>query len=99
MQHRLSRMPPESYANAARAFDWATVHDALGWAAGEQVSLGTSIVDRHAESGRVALISIGRDGSEQHLGYRELADASSRFANLLRRLGVGPGDRVASLMP
>ncbi len=89
----------EPYQDVARSFDWAKVHDALGWAAREKVSLGTAIVDRHAAGGRVALIWVGRDGTARRLSYRELSDASNRFANMLRRLGVRPGARVAGLMP
>ena len=92
-------MLAESYAELVQSFDWATVHEALGWKPGEKVSLGASIVDRHADSGRVALISIGAEGAERRFTYRHLAEASNRFANLLRRIGVQPGDRVAGLMP
>ena len=92
-------MSSESYADAVQAFDWSTVHEALGWEPDEKVSLGTSIVDRHAASERVALICVGLDGTERRLTYRELSQASNRFANLLQRLGVEPGDRVAGLMP
>ncbi len=92
-------MSSESYTDVVRAFDWSTVHEALGWKPGEKVSLGASIVDRHAASERVALICVGPDGTERRLTYRELSEASNRFANLLRRLGVEPGDRVAGLMP
>jgi len=88
-----------NYTDATRSFDWAHVHEALGWQQREAVSLGTSIVDRHVGSDRTALIVIGRDGSEKRLSYRELSEASNRFANVLRRLGVKPGDRVAGLMP
>lgn len=88
-----------NYTDATRSFDWAHVHEALGWQPREAVSLGTSIVDRHVGSDRTALIVIGRDGSEKRLSYRELSEASNRFANVLRRLGVKPGDRVAGLMP
>jgi acetyl-CoA synthetase len=89
----------ESYTDAVRAFDWSAVYEALGWKSGEKVSLGTSIVDRHAASERMALVCLGPDGSERRLTYRELSEASNRFANLLQRLGVEPGDRVAGLMP
>ena len=89
----------ESYAAAIESFDWAQAHEALGWKAGEKVSLGASIVDRHAGTDRTALIAIDRDGSERRLSYRELSEASNRFANLLRREGVVAGDRVAGLMP
>ena len=92
-------MPSESYADVVRAFDWSTVHEALGWKPGEKVSLGASIVDRHAASERVALICVGPNGTERRLTYRELSEASNCFANLLQRLGVEPGDRVAGLMP
>jgi acetyl-CoA synthetase len=92
-------MLPESYTDVVRAFDWSTVQEALGWKPGEKVSLGSSIVDRHAASERVALICVGPGENERRLTYRELSEASNRFANLLRRLGVEPGDRVAGLMP
>jgi acetyl-CoA synthetase len=92
-------MPSESYTDAVQAFDWSTVDEALGWKPNEKVSLGASIVDRHAESGRVALICVGPDGAERRLTHRDLSEASNRFANLLQRLGVEPGDRVAGLMP
>src|SRR5437868_14774927 len=92
-------MSAESYADAVRAFHWSTVHKALGWNPAEKVSLGESIVDRHAGGERIALICVGSDGTEHRVTYRELSEASNRFANLLRRQGVEPGDRVAGLMP
>jgi acetyl-CoA synthetase len=92
-------MPAKSYAEAVKAFDWAQVHAALGWTSDAPVSLGHAIVDRHAASGRPALISIAEDGSEQRLSYAELATHSDRFAAVLQALGVRPGDRVAGLMP
>jgi acetyl-CoA synthetase len=92
-------MSSENYTDVVRAFDWSMVQEALAWQPGEKVSLGASIVDRHAASDRVALICVASDGRERRLSYRELSEASNRFANLLQRLGVEPGDRVAGLMP
>ena len=92
-------MPSENYTDAIQAFDWSAVYEALGWEPDRKVSLGDSIVDRHAATERVALICVGLDGTERRLTYRELSQASNRFANLLQRLGVEPGDRVAGLMP
>ena len=60
-------MRDESYHDVARAFDWAKVHEDLGWAGREMVSLGTAIVDRHAAGERVALIWVGRDGTVRQL--------------------------------
>jgi acetyl-CoA synthetase len=92
-------MPVETYREAVAKFDWIQVRNALGWKEGEPVSLGASIVDRHVDNDRVALIAIDLAGNERRLTYRDLSEASNRFANLLRRLGVAPGDRVAGLMP
>jgi len=92
-------MEIESYSDAVASFDWRVVHDALGWKPSEKISLGYSIVDRHAESGRVALIVVDKDGGERCYSYKELSEASNRFAGILRELGVNPGDRVAGFMP
>ncbi|MBR1122602.1 AMP-binding protein [Bradyrhizobium lablabi] len=92
-------MPAETYAEAVAKFDWAKVRKALGWKDGEKVSLGNSIVDRHADSGRLALIAVDLAGNERRLTYKDLSEASNRFANLLRSLDISPGDRVAGLMP
>ncbi len=92
-------MPAETYQDAVANFDWGKVRAALGWGDEGPVSLGHAIVDRHIGSDRVALIAVDAAGGERRFGYRELSEASNRFANLLRNLGVVPGDRVAGLMP
>lgn len=92
-------MASEHYLETVRSFDWRRARRALGWSDEAAVSLGNAIVDRHAASGRVALISVAADGVETRMTFGELASASNRFANLLTRLGIGPGDRVAGLMP
>lgn len=59
-------------------------------------------VDRHlAERGdKTAIIWEGDDPSvSEHISYRQLHHEVSRFANGLKKLGVGKGDRVAIYMP
>ncbi len=89
----------ESWAEAYRTFDWAASFAALGWRADGPVNLGWTLADRHGESGRVALRWFGRDGRAREVAFDELTEATGRFANLLRALGVGKGDRVAGYMP
>jgi acetyl-CoA synthetase len=63
------------------------------------VSLGETIVDRHAAAGGLALSWIGKDGSRARYTFDDLRRLSNRCANLLRAHGVGPGDRVAGFLP
>lgn len=92
-------MPRSAYREALRAFDWKDVRGDLGWPESGKVSLATSILDRHAAKTTPALIWIGTDSTERRFSYRELSEASSRFANALQQHGIRPGDRVAGLMP
>jgi acetyl-CoA synthetase len=58
-------------------------------------------VDRHVAEGRgdtVAIRCVAEDGAVEDLTYADLAARTSRFANVLARLGVEKGDRVMSLL-
>ena len=60
-------------------------------------------VDRHVAAGRGDQKAIIYDspitGNAASLTYAELQTATARFAGMLRRLGVGAGDRVIIYMP
>src|SRR5258705_10766355 len=89
-RQRDTPMRREPYSEAVRTFDWDGVRAALGWSGRGEVSLATSIVDRHVGRDAPALIWIGKDGIDRRIGYRELSEASSRFANVLQRHGLRP---------
>jgi len=55
--------------------------------------------DRHAVTGKVALYWEGKDGRSDSYTFADLQELSARFANFLRARGIGPGDRVAGLLP
>jgi acetyl-CoA synthetase len=55
--------------------------------------------DRHAGSNKVALSWEDKDGHSTTYTFDELQALSARFANFLREQGIGPGDRVAALLP
>jgi acetyl-CoA synthetase len=88
-----------TYRDACRAFHWEDSARALGWAAGEPVSLGHTIVDRHAGAGRPALRWLGKRGEDRTYSFDELAELTARFAAVLRARGVEPGDRIAGFLP
>ena len=67
----------------------------------EHFNFGFDVIDRWAEDHtKLALISVSPDGlqAEKHT-FWELKVGSNRFANLLRGLGVGKGDRVLIMLP
>jgi acetyl-CoA synthetase len=55
--------------------------------------------DRHAGGDRVALYWEGVDGSSSVHTFAEFRDDAARFANFLNSQGIGPGDRVAVMLP
>ena len=88
------------YHDEYRSFDWTSVLHELGWGDAERsINLGHTIIDRHASSNQIALYWFGKDGSSATLTYRDLKIMSDKFANLLRSLGVGKGDRIAGVLP
>jgi acetyl-CoA synthetase len=72
------------------------------WFVGGRLNATVSTLDRHVYGDRrnkVALIWVGEDGDEQTYTYNRLYREVNRFANALKRLGVGKGDRVVLYMP
>ncbi len=72
------------------------------WFAGGRLNFSESCLDQNLEAGRAeapAVIAESDDGGVRTTSYRALADEVGRFANALRRLGVGQGDRVGVLLP
>ena len=70
--------------------------------AGSSVPLAALLCDHHADAQRgpaAALLHETAAGHTSRLSYVELQEHSKRFATVLRSLGVGRGDRVATLLP
>jgi len=55
--------------------------------------------DRHAHTDKVALCWEGTDGRSATYTFADLQTLSARFANFLHGQGIGPGDRVAGMLP
>jgi acetyl-CoA synthetase len=97
-------VPPNllDYERARAQFSWAAARAELaGLPGGRGLNIAHEAVDRHAAGplrDRVALRFLGAAGGRRELTYGALAEASSRFANALRAVGVGKGDRVFALL-
>jgi acetyl-CoA synthetase len=92
----------DDYAAARAAFSWDDARRALdGLPGGRGLNIAHEAVDRHAAGAardRVAVRWMRRDGRVDEATYGQLAAATNRFANVLASLGIGPGDRVFTLL-
>jgi acetyl-CoA synthetase len=109
---RVIRKHPESWKPPPHVLDYEDAYRRFSWEAARQTELsglpdeaGLNIaheaVDRHAagpRADRVALRWLGRRGERRELSYRDLARESNRFANVLRAIGISPGERVFALL-
>jgi acetyl-CoA synthetase len=98
---RAAGVPDPRRARAELAWAGARA-DLDGLPGGAGLNIAHEAVDRHAadpiRAGRVALRHLDRAGLAHDITYRDLAADTARFANLLTRLGVAPGERVFTLL-
>ncbi len=98
------------WAEQAGALDWFRPWDSVlewelpfaRWFDGGTLNVSYNCIDRHVAAGRgdkVAFHWEGEPGDTRTISYGQLLVDVSRFANILRGLGVGRGDRVAIYMP
>jgi acetyl-CoA synthetase len=86
--------------------EWHTILDwdlpFARWFVGGRLNVSYNCLDRHVEAGhgqKVAYHWEGEPGDHRTITYAGLLDEVQRFANVLKDLGVGRGDRVAIYMP
>jgi acetyl-CoA synthetase len=98
-----SATPPRlgDYERARRDFSWERARAMLSGLPGGGLNIAYEAIDRHVRAGmgeKLALRWIGKDDRIQDFSYEALRRATNRFANLLVRLGLKPGDRVFTLL-
>jgi acetyl-CoA synthetase len=105
-----SDVPPNlrDYARDVAGFSWEAARAELdGLPGGRGLNIAHEAVDRHAagqSSAKIALRCLAkRDATGRsavvELSYADLKTATNRFANVLRGLEVGKGDRVFAMAP
>jgi acetyl-CoA synthetase len=89
------------YGRTCADFSWSRARDQLdGLPNGRGLNIAHEAVDRHAAGARrnrVALRWLSKDGTRRDFTYAGLREETSRFANVLKSLGVGKGDPVVVL--
>src|SRR5215210_6147767 len=81
--------------------DYDRLVAAFRWEIPERYNIGVDVCDRWAaaEPERPAILEVAPGGEVTVTTYGALRACSNRLANVLRARGVGPGDRVAVLLP
>jgi acetyl-CoA synthetase len=89
------------YARTCADFSWGEAERGLSKLPGNGgLNIAYECVDRHASSprrDRLALRWLSKSGEARDITYDGLRRLTNRFANVLRGLGVGKGDRVFAL--
>ncbi|MCK5826464.1 MAG: acetate--CoA ligase [Desulfuromusa sp.] len=89
------------YHKACADFSWDDVQNELdGLPDGRGLNIAYEAVDRHVKNGegeKTALRWLGKGGQIKNFTYADLEEQTNRFANVLRLLKIGKGERVFSL--
>ena len=106
------RDPEAFWRQAAQAIEWDVeptriLDDSTAplyrWFPDARLNTCVNAVDRHVAAGHGSRVAIAYDspvtGNAEQWTYAELLDVTSRFAGVLRDLGVQAGDRVVIYMP
>ncbi|HEX6058965.1 MAG TPA: acetate--CoA ligase [Gemmatimonadaceae bacterium] len=107
---RASRDPEGYWAERARELDWFEPWTKVlewtpphaKWFVGGKLNASVNCLDRHVKTARrnkAALVWEGEPGDRRTLTYWDLYIEVSKFANVLRELGVKKGDVVAIYLP
>ncbi|HMQ03681.1 MAG TPA: acetate--CoA ligase [Pyrinomonadaceae bacterium] len=102
--------PAAFWARQAGSLDWYRRWDTVlewnepfaKWFVGGKLNISYNCLDRHLATWRknkAAIIWEGEPGEQQTLTYLQLHGEVCRFANVLKKLGIKTGDRVALYMP
>lgn len=86
-----------------QVLEWDFQKPEVKWFVHGKLNITENCLDRHLDTrgNKIALIWEPNDPKErfERLTYRELYNRVNRFANVLKRNGVGKGDRVCIYMP
>ena len=107
---RAARDPEAFWAQQARELEWSTPFTKVlewnapwaKWFLGGKLNASVNCLDRHLRGPRrnkAALIWEGEPGDTRTFTYWDLHREVCKFGNVLRRLGVNRGDRVAIYLP
>jgi len=89
------------YEQAYNTFQWNYLEQEMGLSPAGTWNIAVEAVDHHADGTRKhkAALRFFNGRVEDNLTYLQLKLLTNRFANVLRKFGVRPGERVALFLP
>ena len=107
---RSIKEPEGFWAEEARKLDWYKTWDKVldweppyaKWFVGGRLNASFQCIDRHVKTWRKSKVAIyweGETGETRVCSYSTLFRNVNRIASVLKKLGVGKGDRVALYLP
>ncbi len=102
--------PEEFWAGAAESLHWFKKWERVlewnephaKWFVGGTLNVSYNCIDRHLKTNRrnkAAIIWEGETGETRTITYQQLHTEVCKFANVLKKLNIKKGDRVALYMP
>lgn len=98
------KKPPNmaDYEETRKKFTWADGEKEIVWFKNKKINAAYNAIDRNALGARkskVALYWEQDNNQKKKFTFQELAIISSQFGHLLKKLGIGRGERVFFFLP
>lgn len=88
------------YEKEYSSFSWEKVAENFEGLPSGGLNIAHEAIDRHANgtlSDKTALLWLGQDGEKKSYSFADMKKETSRFANVLKSLGIEKGERVFTL--
>jgi acetyl-CoA synthetase len=91
-----------NYKEIRESFKWEDIDSKFQWLPNHTLNIAHEAIDKHAEGplkNKAALIWLGRDDRREVYTFLDMKKRTSKFANVLKKLGILKGERVFTLAP
>lgn len=98
---RVKQANMADYSRAVEEFRWEDIERRFSWYETGKVNMAHEAIDRHVQEGRGGATALIYSDAvrEERYTFADLRERSNRFGNVLRKYGIGKGDRVFIFMP
>jgi acetyl-CoA synthetase len=87
----------QNYEQSRKNFKWSDADNMVDWFPGGKINMAYNAIDRHAKGKRkdkIALIFDDGQGHVEKFTFGQLGALTSKFANVLKKLGIKRQERV-----